>query len=65
MAQDFKQAFGLGDSDRVYYPVDGHGVALASIQALAQLSADQQRQMQILQRQNRLLEQRLRALERR
>jgi hypothetical protein len=34
MAQDFKASFGLGDTDRAYYPIDAHGVALASIQAL-------------------------------
>jgi Chaperone of endosialidase len=34
MAQDFRAAFGLGDSDRTYYPVDAHGVALAAIQAV-------------------------------
>jgi hypothetical protein len=34
MAQDFKAAFGLGDSDRHIATVDAFGVALASIQAL-------------------------------
>ena len=63
MAQDFKQAFGLGDSDRWYHNVDGQGVALASIQALARLTAQQQQRIQTLQRQNAALERRLRALE--
>lgn len=34
MAQDFKQAFGLGDSDKVIGTVDADGVALAAIQGL-------------------------------
>ena len=34
MAQHFTQAFGLGDSDCAYHPVDAHGVAFAAIQAL-------------------------------
>jgi hypothetical protein len=37
MAQDFHAAFGLGDTDKAIYNVDGNGVALASIQALYQL----------------------------
>ncbi|MDX2118509.1 MAG: tail fiber domain-containing protein [Planctomycetota bacterium] len=34
MAQDFKQAFDLGDSDKVIGTVDADGVALAAIQGL-------------------------------
>lgn len=34
MAQDFKSAFGLGDSDKVIATVDADGVALAAIQGL-------------------------------
>ncbi|WP_157187455.1 tail fiber domain-containing protein [Nocardia vinacea] len=34
MAQDWKAAFGLGDSDKVIYNVDASGVALVCIQAL-------------------------------
>ncbi len=34
MAQDFKIAFGLGDSDKVIATVDADGVALAAIQGL-------------------------------
>ncbi|HEY6507710.1 MAG TPA: tail fiber domain-containing protein, partial [Vicinamibacterales bacterium] len=64
MAQDFQQAFGLGDSDRWYHTVDGHGVALASIQALAKLAAEQREHLEALRRQNAVLERRLRALER-
>jgi hypothetical protein len=31
MAQDFAATFGVGDNDRHIHPVDGHGVALATI----------------------------------
>ena len=34
MAQDFAAAFGLGDTDRQIFPLDGIGVCLAAIQAL-------------------------------
>ena len=35
MAQDFKSAYGVGDSDKHIHLVDASGVALASVQALA------------------------------
>jgi hypothetical protein len=34
MAQDFHEAFGLGDSERDIHPVDANGVLMAAIQAL-------------------------------
>ncbi|WP_330257034.1 tail fiber domain-containing protein [Nocardia sp. NBC_00565] len=34
MAQDWRAAFGLGDSDKQIYNVDANGVALVCIQAL-------------------------------
>jgi hypothetical protein len=34
MAQDFKAAFGLGDSDRKIDTVDANGVVMVAIQAL-------------------------------
>ena len=34
MAQDFKAAFGLWDTDRMIFPLDASGVSLAAIQAL-------------------------------
>ncbi|WP_330300639.1 tail fiber domain-containing protein [Streptomyces sp. NBC_00503] len=37
MSQDWKAAFDLGDTDRSISNVDGHGVALVSIQALHRL----------------------------
>ena len=63
MAQDFKQAFGLGDTDRGYYSVDAHGVAFAAIQALQQVAEKQQRRIERLEREKRAFERRLRALE--
>jgi len=63
MAQDFKQAFGLGDTDRAYYDVDAHGVAFAAIQALKEAAEQQQRRIERLEREKGALERRLRALE--
>jgi hypothetical protein len=65
MAQDFKAAFGLGDTDRAYHAIDAHGVAFAAIQALQQMIAEQQRHIDGLEHDKRALERRLRALERR
>lgn len=55
MAQDFRQTFGLGDSDKVIAPVDAIGVALASIQALNQ-------RVEALAEENHMLKQRLEEL---
>ena len=55
MAQDFKQAFGLGDTDRGYYSVDAHGVSLAAIQALYEMSLGQSHRIDALERENRTL----------
>ena len=63
MAQDFRAAFGLGDGDRTYHAVDAHGVALAAIQALERMAAEQRRRIEALEAQNRRLERKLRALE--
>jgi hypothetical protein len=64
MAQDFKAAFGLGDGDRHYHPVDAHGVALAAIQALEKMAAEQHRRIDALEAKNRKLERKLRQFER-
>ena len=58
MAQDFYAAFGLGDTDRAYYPVDAHGVALAAIKALADQVAEQNERIERLERENRDLRER-------
>jgi hypothetical protein len=40
-AQDFRAAFGLGDSDRAIATVDADGVALAAVKALERRTAEQ------------------------
>jgi hypothetical protein len=52
MAQDFYSAFGLGDTDRGYYPVDAHGVALAAIKALAEQVQEQNARIDRLEHEN-------------
>jgi hypothetical protein len=63
MAQDFYASFGLGDSDRTYHSVDGHGVALAAIQALDRLVQAERERTAQLERENRALGKRLDDLE--
>jgi hypothetical protein len=58
MAQDFYSAFGLGDTDRAYYPVDAHGVALAAIKALARQLEEQNARIDRLELENRELRER-------
>jgi hypothetical protein len=60
MAQDFRQAFGLGEDEKHISTVDSEGVALAAIQALFQ-----EKQQEVSQLKDRLmaLESRLAALE--
>jgi hypothetical protein len=53
MAQDFKAAFGLGDTDRAYYPIDAHGVTLASIQALYERMQELDVRIQRLEQENK------------
>jgi hypothetical protein len=52
MAQDFRAAFGLGNSDRAYHSVDAHGVSLASIKALYQMMQEQEARLSRLEREN-------------
>jgi hypothetical protein len=56
MAQDFRAAFGLGNSPEAYDPLDAHGVELAAIKALTA-------RLHQLEAENRKLEERLEALE--
>jgi hypothetical protein len=63
MAQDFRAGFGLGDDDKTYFAVDAQGVALAAIQALDRLVAEQQKRIARLERENRELGRRLRAID--
>jgi hypothetical protein len=63
MAQDFKAAFGLGDSDKSIGFVDEGGVALAAIQGLHQKLSARDAEIQNLKEKNAALEQRLDQLE--
>lgn len=63
MAQDFHASFGLGDDDRSYNSIDAHGVALAAIQALQRVVSQQEQRIEKLERENRALGERLRALD--
>ncbi len=56
MAQDFAATFGVGSDDRHIHPVDGQGVALAAIQAVAA-------ELERLRAENAALSDRLAALE--
>jgi hypothetical protein len=58
MAQDFHSAFGLGDTDRAYDPIDAHGVAFAAIQALYEEVEAQRVRIERLERENAALRQR-------
>jgi hypothetical protein len=49
MAQDFRAAFGLGETDRLYHSVDAHGVALASVKALYDIIREQDARLRQLE----------------
>ncbi len=48
MAEDFHQAFGLGDSDKKLTTVDTSGVALAAIQGLSKVVEEKDREIEAL-----------------
>ena len=50
MAQDFHEAFGLGDDDTKIALVDGQGVALAAAKALAVENAELRARLDALER---------------
>ncbi len=60
MAQDFKAAFGLGETDKGICTVDADGVALAAIQGLNQKLTEELKRRDA---ENAELNQRLTALE--
>jgi Chaperone of endosialidase/Stigma-specific protein, Stig1 len=62
MAQDFKLAFGLGDTDQAYYPIDAHGVAFAAIQALFERTKEEESRIERLERLNAQLRAQCRGL---
>lgn len=59
MAQDFKAELGLGATDRAYDPIDAHGAAFASIQALRAMLDEQNARILRLEEENRALQRRL------
>ena len=64
-AQEFYEAFQVGEDDRHITTVDADGVALAAIQGLYRLMQDKQAQITRLAEQNALLLERLTTLEKR
>lgn len=52
MAQDLHAAFGLGDTERAYDPIDAHGVAFAGIQGLYEILQEQDARIERLEKQN-------------
>jgi hypothetical protein len=52
MAQDFKAAFGMGDTDKAYSPIDAHGAAFAAIQALYERMQTQESRIDRLEKEN-------------
>jgi hypothetical protein len=61
MAQDLYAAFGLGNTDRAYDPVDAHGIAFAAIRALYEQSQEQNARIERLERENEALQNRART----
>lgn len=63
VAQDFHAALGYGEDERHINSQDAHGVALAAIQALRQLSEEQAARIEVLEDENLALKRRLDVLE--
>jgi hypothetical protein len=63
MAQDFKAAFGLGDSDKAIGFQDADGVALAAIRALHRMVQQKDAQIQALQQRVETMQERMALLE--
>lgn len=64
-AQDFYQAFGVGEDDRHITTLDSDGVALAAIQGLCRELSDRDQRITELEKENADIQQRLAALEKR
>ena len=62
MAQDFKAAFSVGESDRFINMVDSGGVALASIQGLYSILQDKDKEIRDLRRENTELKEEIRDI---
>jgi len=63
MAEDFHQAFGLGEDDKHIAPGDQAGVALLAVQGLNQVVQDKGQEIATLRRENADLAKRVEALE--
>jgi hypothetical protein len=63
MAEDFHQAFGLGEDDKHIAPGDQAGVALLAVQGLNQVVQDKAQEITTLRRENAELAKRVEALE--
>ncbi|HEV8359836.1 MAG TPA: tail fiber domain-containing protein, partial [Candidatus Thermoplasmatota archaeon] len=63
VAQDFRAAFGLGESDTTISTVDADGVAFAAIQGLYAELQDRDARITALEHQNSVLEDRLAHIE--
>jgi hypothetical protein len=62
MAQDFKSAFNVGESDRFINMVDSGGVALASIQGLYSILQDKDKEIRSLKNENLELKEEIRDI---
>ena len=62
MAQDFKAAFGVGESETGITTIDADGVALAAIQALAADGRNQKAEIESMRKENAALKSELDAL---
>ncbi len=62
MAQDFKAAFNVGESDRFISMVDSGGVALASIQGLYSILQEKEREIRSLKNENLELKEEIRDI---
>lgn len=65
MAQDFQRVFGLGSDEKVIGTVDADGVALAGVQALEARTRNQASDLEKLKEENKQLQERLDAMEKR
>jgi hypothetical protein len=52
MSQDFRAAFGLGDSDKAIATIDADGISLAAIQGLYQVIQEKDAEIELLKQQN-------------
>jgi hypothetical protein len=65
MAQDFKAAFNVGESDRYINMIDSGGVAMASIQGLYSILQEKEKEIKDLKTENQELREEVRSIGRR